>query len=53
MGLRNKLGGGKKDEAEASSQQATPPAKRKGRMCMYGHDVARGKKMCEHRHWVG
>lgn len=26
---------------------------RSRRQCMYGHDVPRGAKMCEHRHWVG
>lgn len=23
------------------------------RVCQYGHSVPRGKKMCEHRHYVG
>lgn len=56
MGLRDRLGGGKKDSESASASQpaAKPEAKRgRGRLCMYGHEVPRGKKMCEHRHWVG
>ncbi len=28
-------------------------ARRKKRTCLYGHEVPKGKKMCEHRHYVG
>lgn len=28
-------------------------ARRKQRTCFYGHVVPKGKKMCEHRHYVG
>lgn len=58
MGLRSRLGGGNKKEStdRGPAPAASPePAKRGrgGRQCMYGHAVPRGKKMCEHRHWVG
>lgn len=55
MGLRDRLGGGKKEkESGAASQpQRSQGKQRGGRSCMYGHPVQRGQKMCEHRHWVG
>jgi hypothetical protein len=28
-------------------------ARRKQRVCHYGHPVPKGKKMCEHRHYIG
>lgn len=51
MGLLNR----KKNSESTQSQPAEKPEAKKGRgrVCMYGHAVPRGKKMCEHRHWVG
>ena len=57
MGLRGLLkglfggsgGGGGKD----SGAKSKGGGGRSRRQCMYGHDVPRGAKMCEHRHWVG
>lgn len=51
MGLLNR----KKNAESTASQPAAQaePKQGRGRRCMYGHPVARGKKMCEHRHWVG
>ncbi len=45
----------KKNSESTESQPPTKPEPKrgKGRVCMYGHEVPRGKKMCEHRHWVG
>lgn len=58
--MRDLIGGGKKNsdegpQSKAASQPAAKPAPKRGRgrLCMYGHVVPRGKKMCEHRHWVG
>lgn len=56
MGLRNLLGGRKKGDSDGTASERdvkSQPRSGKGRACMYGHPVPRGKKMCEHRHWVG
>lgn len=56
MGLKN-LFGGKKDSGGGPDSKAMGSAesssRRGSRMCMYNHEVPKGKKMCQHRHWVG